>query len=91
MDNVSHFLPDVNDIVDQYQEVEDEWEQEGQGGGYVPTQFDRLVEGGMNPEDAADVVDFLADDGLPVCTDPPDVADDGTLVVIWPRMYQEAA
>jgi hypothetical protein len=42
-------------------------------------------------EGAADVVDFLADDGLPVCADPPDIADDGLLVVVWPRMYQEAA
>jgi hypothetical protein len=84
MDTVSHFLPDVNDELAWREEREDLWEQEP---AYVPTQYDRLVEAGMSPEGAADVVDFLADDGLPVCADPPDIADDGLLVVVWPRMY----
>jgi len=61
MDNVSHFLPDVNDVIDRRQADEDAWERDAQGGGYIPAQIDRLVEGGMAPEDAADVVDFLAD------------------------------
>jgi hypothetical protein len=88
MNTVSHFLPDVNDELAWREEREDLWEQEP---AYVPTQFARLVEAGMDPEGAADVVDFLADDGLPVCADPPDIADDGLLVVVWPRMKRPPA
>jgi len=55
---------------------------------YVPARFVWLVSRGVEPEVAADLV---ADDGLPVCYDPPDVADDGGIVMEWAGMYEEAA
>ncbi len=58
MGSIAHFLSDVNDQIDRYQAVEDSWERDG-GSGYVPTQFDRLVEEGMDPEEAAAVVDLV--------------------------------
>lgn len=79
--NYTCFLPDVNDVVDQHQATEDVREREP-GPDYIPAKFISLVCDGVDPEVAAD--------GLQVCNDPPDVADDGDLVWIWPTMYEEA-
>ncbi len=84
MNNVSYFLPDVNDEYDRRQAQEDAWEQAG----HVPAYFTYLTTQEWEPEAAAD---RIADDGLPVCDNPPDIAPDGKVVVIWSGMYKEVA
>ena len=80
MSDYIYFLAPVNDDPETDREA---WQDHAN---HVPTAFTRLVCSGVDPETAAD----LADDGLLVCDDPPEFADDGELVVAWPTMYEEA-
>jgi hypothetical protein len=52
---------------------------------FVPAIFLHLVARGIEPEVAADLV---ADDGLPVCDNPSEFAEDGEPVAEWPGMYE---
>ncbi len=55
---------------------------------FVPAIFPHLISRRIEPEVAAHLI---ADDGRPVCDDPPEIAEDGGVVVEWPGMYAEIA
>lgn len=62
------------------------WETWEARANYVPFRFIGLICDGVDVDTAAD----LADDGLPVCADPPKIADDGELVAVWLDVFEEA-
>jgi hypothetical protein len=49
---LTHIPYDVNDEIDARHGLEDQWEESAD---FLPTQYGRLVEAGMPPEEAADM------------------------------------